>query len=209
MSIKKKKKQLIPLLRPPSVTFPLKELVGITPRRPPARPVSHGGCGNLPGPRSGAAQVVHLPVPHEAQARRNAAHIIKVAVLCNQRASSPSTGHMTVPPPSPPKCASPTATPDNEAVEGSPPPSLNAIHACSQCTCPTLRRAAPHHDPPGLFLFSGLFLLQKQRQVVEGWSPARMPAFGKLCFEFCMKREAHLFIERGLFIIKKKMSAQV
>lgn len=35
-----------------------------------------------------------------------------------------------------------------------------------------------------------------------------MLAFGKLCFKFSVKREAHLFIERGVFMIKKKMSAQ-
>lgn len=37
---KKKQKQLILLLRPPSVTFPLKDMVGITPRRPPGQSVT-------------------------------------------------------------------------------------------------------------------------------------------------------------------------
>lgn len=74
-------------------------------------------------------------------------------------------------------------------------------------TCPTLRRAAPHHDPPGLFLFSGLFLLQKQRQVVEGWSTARTLAFGKTLLLVQREKGGTPFFQGEVVHNKKKMSS--
>lgn len=132
------------------------------------RPGWLGGClQDLCSNR--AVQLVHLPVPHETGAGRMRLTSLRLPFCATSGHPAPC-GHMTVPLRSS-KCASPKATADNEAVQdfklAPPQAALNAIHACSKCTCPTLSRAAPHLDPPWLFLFSDLFLLARQRQVVE------------------------------------------
>lgn len=182
-------------------------LVGILPSRSRSCDNLDAGFAFLQGcaALARAAQIVLLPVPHEAQAGGMRLTSLKLPFCSTSRHPTPC-GHMTVSPRSS-KCASPTATADNEAVQGfAPPPqaALNAIQACSQCTCPTLRRAAPHHDPPGLFLFSGLFFASK---ATAGCRRMRSSAYARLCKTFLQvphgKGDTHVF--PGIFQPKKSL----
>lgn len=126
------------------------------PGRSVGRSVSHSVAHNLLGPPPGQRRLCTSRCLMRLRPGGMRLTSIKVGVPCNQRASNLSTSHMTVPPLSPPKCASPTATADNEAVEGSPPntpppaPTPPLMPFMRVGTCATLRHAAPHHDPPGV-----------------------------------------------------------